>query len=304
MSLEKIIIKSKDFDPTKLTFGEVKTMKDIGAQFAPVTYEGKKLFMQTPEMLVPFGMSQFKSKEGDEKKETENASWTVDLSFAGEDETPEIKNLHDRLDQVVDKILLDNAFNNVWIKDKKARGKGGSKSVTKAVLEQLISPQVKYSDSEKSKDPDGNPKYAPTMKVKVPCYNGVFACEAYDENSKPITDRPLNEVLIKGTRAKCLLECGAVFLGNKISLTWKLNQVKIRQTARMSGYSFIDSEGEGSDGESNGDDDDNDDDNDVDTKKTVDTTSKPVKPVKTDKPIMIDSDAESEEESEEESDEE
>jgi hypothetical protein len=278
MSLEKIIIKSRDFDPSKLSFGEVKTMKDIGAQFVPVTYEGKKLYMQTPEMVVPFGMSQF-TKEGEEKKDNDNANWSLDLSFTGEDENPELRDLKEKLLLITDEVLPENAFKNVWIKDKKARGKGGPKSVSKDVISQLISDQVRYSTSAKALDENGNPKYSPTMKVKVPCYNGSFVCEAYGDDKTPV-DKPLNEVLVKGSRAKCLLECGVVYLGTKISLTWKLNQVKVRQTARMAGYGFIDSDNE------NGDEE-----------EQQETRSSR----KQEKPTMIDSD---EEESEEESEEE
>lgn len=293
MSVEKIIIKSKDFDPSKLSFDDVKTMKDIGAKYANVKYDGKKLYMQTPDMYVPYGMSQFQAKEGEEKKPNENASWSLDLSFAGENDNSDLKDLHENLEKIED-ILVDAAHEGKWFLDKKSKDKSKrNNSISKDMLRNYISDQVRYS---KATEDDGKtPKYPPTMKVKVPCYNGTFSCDIFDETKTQITDRPPNEVLVKGCSAKCLLECGAVYLGgNKITLTWKLSQAKVRQSAiRVSGYGFIDSDDEGDeDGESNerpestkpkakkseptmidsdeDDDDDDDDDNDDDSEDESD----------------------------------
>jgi hypothetical protein len=247
MSVDRIIIKSKDFDPRKLSFKEVRTLKDIGAQFAPVEYDGKKLYLQTPEMIVPYGISQYKGKEGEEPDE--NAPWSVDLSFSGHEDNPEISEFMSKLHAVED-IIKEFAYQNNWKKDNKSKDpKKRNKSVSKEVLQTLISSIVRYSTGPKSVDSNGNPKYPPTMKIKVPCVKGNFLCEVYDEDKNPVTVTPLNQMLIKGTRAKCLLECGAVFIGSNISLTWKLSQVKIRQSGRVAGYGFIDdSDGEG-DGE-------------------------------------------------------
>jgi hypothetical protein len=292
MSVDRIIIKSKDFDPSKLTFKEVRTMKDIGAQFAPVEYEGRKLYLQTPEMLVPYGIGQYKGKDGEEPDE--NAPWTVDLSFVGHEENTEIGDFMTKL-QEVEEVLREAAFQNKWKKDNKNPDlKKRNKSVSKEVIRNAVSFQVRYATGPKAVDAEGNPKYPPTMKVKVPCVKGNFLCEVYDEDKNPVTDRPLNEMLTKGSRAKCLLECGAVFIGASISLTWKLSQVKVRQTGRMAGYGFID------DSDADNDDNDNvngsDNENDNGNSKPVPNKNKaPTKSTKaTKKKVeMVDSDSDS-----------
>jgi len=292
MSVDRIIIKSKDFDPSKLSFKEIRTMKDIGAQFAPVEYEGKKLYLQTPEMLVPYGLSQYKAKEGEDQDE--NAPWTLDLSFAGHEENTEVGVFMTKLQEVED-VLKEAAFQNKWKKDNKNKDpKKRNKSVSKEVLNSFVSSQVRYSTGPKSVDENGNPKYPPTMKVKVPCVKGNFLCEVYDEDKKAVTDKPLNEMLVKGSRAKCLLECGVVFIGASISLTWKLSQIKVRHTGRVQGYGFIDD----SDGEGDSNDDDGNDDNDDNDSNEAESKSKQVTKTTSTKTsakktvVMVDSDTE------------
>lgn len=272
MSHEQVIIRSRDFDPSKLEFGDVKTMKDVGAQFVPIQYEGKNLFVQTPEMLVPFGMNKYtpKDKNGEPTKESTDGSWSLDLSFFGEDQNEELKAFHEKLDKV-ESVLADVAYERAWVKDKKEKDpKKRNKSVSKDVLNKLIGQQVKYSTSPKAVDEKGNHKYPPTMRVKVQ-FDGksFYSTEAYDENKEPIQE-PLNDVIKKGCRVKCLIQCSAVYLGQTITLSWRLTQVKIRQTSRVSGYSFVE------DGEDN-------EDNSEDNRKN----SKPA-PKQSSKPAMVD----------------
>ena len=231
--MERIIIRSRDFNLTKLNFGDIKTTK-VGAQIVPVTYEGKRLYLQTPEMLVPFGASKYEDKD-DPKKTENNNNWNLNLSFVGEDENPDIKALREKLDALSDH-LVDVAYDNKWIKNKKG-GKVRNESASKETIEQLLSAQVKYSDKV---DENGKPKYAPTMRVKLPyTQESGFTCELYDETKQRLDDVPANEVLTKGSRARCLLECSAVYVGTSISLTWRLSQAQIRKSTKLTGFNFL-----------------------------------------------------------------
>jgi hypothetical protein len=273
MSHEQIIIRSRDFDPSKLEFGDVKTMKDTGAQFVSVQYEGKSLYIQTPEMKVPFGMNQYvaKGKDGKEGEPAESSaggSWSLDLSFQGEDQNEDLRIFHEKLDKVED-VLTDVAFERGWVKDKKEKDpKKRNKSVSKEVLTKLINQQVKFATGEKAVDEKGHPKYPPTMRIKVPFDGKRFhQTEAYDE-SRELIEGPLNEAISKGCRVKCLIQCSAVYLGQSITLSWRLTQVKIRRVAKLAGYSFVD----------DGDEPDNSNDGNNNT---------PSQPKKPSKPAMI-----------------
>lgn len=273
MSLQdRIIVKVKDFDPSKLSFREPKKMEGIGARFAGVEYDGKKLYLQTPEMSIPYGASQFKDPGAEEANP--DAPWTLDLSFQGEQDNEDIKSLRDKLEQVRS-CVISAAHQNKWIVDKKNKDKAKrNKSVSKEVLNQMASQQIRETDKL---DDDGNPKYPATMKVKLPCYKGNFGFSVYDSEKEAISldERKLDEVLSRGCRGKCLLECGSVFIGSTISLTWKLSQIIVKQSSRkLGGFAFIeDSDDEGGEADER-------------------PSEKPSKKGKKEAPTMVESDSE------------
>ena len=76
----------------------------------------------------------------------------------------------------------------------------------------------------------------PTLTVKVPCWNGVWQSEIYDEDGEPLylkgkTDgcTPLDFLKSK-TQVICLLQCGGLwFVNGKVSITWNLKQAIVQK---------------------------------------------------------------------------
>lgn len=110
------------------------------------------------------------------------------------------------------------------------------------VVDALWSPILKYSKDKVSGEPDLSK--APTMRVKIPIWEGVWKCEIYDEdenklfpsdNSSPI------EFLQKGTNVATLIQCGGIWFANgKFGVTWKLIQAVVQKPrASLAGSCFI-----------------------------------------------------------------
>lgn len=76
----------------------------------------------------------------------------------------------------------------------------------------------------------------PTLTVKVPCWNGVWQSEIYDEDGNPLylkgkTDgvTPLDFLKPK-SQVICLLQCGGLwFVNGKVSITWNLKQAIVQK---------------------------------------------------------------------------
>lgn len=88
---------------------------------------------------------------------------------------------------------------------------------------------------------------APTLTVKVPCWNGVWKSEIYDEEGEPLyingkttSSSPL-EYLKPKTHVICLIQCGGIwFVNGKFSITWNLKQAIVQKPkASMEGQCFI-----------------------------------------------------------------
>jgi len=112
------------------------------------------------------------------------------------------------------------------------------------VVDALWSPILKFSKDKVSGEPDRSK--APTMRVKIPIWEGVWKCEIYDEDENKLFPSPDNqsspiEFLQKGTNLATLIQCGGIWFANgKFGVTWKLIQAVVQKPrASLTGSCFI-----------------------------------------------------------------
>jgi hypothetical protein len=109
------------------------------------------------------------------------------------------------------------------------------------MVKMLYTPTMKFA-----KDAEGNLKpYPPTLKVQLRQRDGKFETVVYDDKKRPLTDVPLEDVLVKRSMLTVLIQCTGVWItGGKFGLSWKAVQIradKIPDSIR--GFAFLD-EGE------------------------------------------------------------
>jgi Family of unknown function (DUF5871) len=88
------------------------------------------------------------------------------------------------------------------------------------------------------RDPN-DPKYAPTMRVKVPFVDGKIGTEFFDEHKKPMA---MDEI-VKGCVVRMIIELSDVWFmgGRSLGVTWRARQVRVvSKPGRLDGYSFVD----------------------------------------------------------------
>ena len=78
------VVLAKNFDITKLSFGQVK-QQTTGGKTIFISYNGNPLYIQTPEMKTPFGVSLWPGENGGPDK------YSFDLSFDGMDSREPLK---------------------------------------------------------------------------------------------------------------------------------------------------------------------------------------------------------------------
>jgi len=246
MSATPQIVKSEDFSSKSVSYSDPKKLGH-GGQAIYVNYQGKPLIIQTPKMYMPWGMGKYDSGDG-------NVKYSLDMSFKNMENNANMESFYKAIESF-DEKLVDDAVNNSmsWFKKKKQ-----SKEVCKA----LYAPMIKVS---RDKDGEPNGKFPPTFKCKVPFRDGVFHCDAYDQNRNLVED-DLSTVLVKGGYCQALIQCvGIWFAGGKFGCSWKIVQMKVTPPAGIHGYSFIDdSDDGGEEGEDGSDEELMDDDELVD----------------------------------------
>jgi hypothetical protein len=189
------------------------------------------LTLSTPLMLT-WGASEFV----DQSSGVGDGKFTLSLQFPGkeyenDDTTAFLKNMK----ALEDKIKADALVNSKeWF---------GKVHKNADVVEALWTPMLKYSKDKASGDYDYS--RPPTLRIKLPQWEGVFKTEIYSEDGDKLFPglpgvTPL-EYLKKGSNIMTLIQfAGIWFVNGKFSASWKLVQAVVQKPkATLQGQCFI-----------------------------------------------------------------
>ena len=230
------LIKGKNIDVSKVAFSQHR-MLDNGAKLVYLNYAGGRLSIQTPWMSMPWKMGVY--TEGDYPK------YSVDLTFKGMDEDPELQGFHDKLQELEEKII-DGGFENsvAWFKKKPS---------SRDVVDALFNRIVKVSTDRDTGEPDG--KWPPTMKLKVPRRDGVYETKVsdksgkvYDINNKESGDN-MEDLLVKNTKMRAIIQCVGLWVASgSYMCQWKLTKAEVEVPDTGGQHDFL-ADSDGEDGE-------------------------------------------------------
>lgn len=206
------IILPKYFDASLITCETVCKNK-AGGNIVYLKYpDTKKIMIQTPYMVAPFGMSVFTDES------TNISKYTMDLSFKDINNDPKVKLFHDCISKL-DGIMIQKGVENSkeWF----------GKKMSKEVVSELYRPLIK-----ESKDPS---KYAATIKYKVRTLGENFNVEAFDENKQKFD----LDSFAPGSKARCIIELSSIWFVNKqFGCTFTLLQCQVTKPEKVQGFSF------------------------------------------------------------------
>jgi hypothetical protein len=214
------ILFPSDFQAKAITLSALRTLQS-GAKQAYLNYNGERLVMQTAvSMTSPFGLNAFANQQGQNE-------YSVDLSFRGHEQRPEVKEFMRVLEQMDELMVTEGVTNSqAWFKA----------DLNREVIKAFYTPSLKYS-----KDKEGNVlSYPPNIKVKLPKRNGEWDTKFYDLKGNPFKGVPVEDLIVKGTQITAIIECGGVwFAGSKFGLTWRAKQVAIHKLPeKMGDFAF------------------------------------------------------------------
>ena len=206
----------KTLNTADVTFEPVKK-NSLGGNVVYIKYNSNpKIVLQTPSVTAPFGLSTYT----DEK--TGTVKYSIDISFRGMETDPKIQEFHDKMHDIDEMLIKEGvSHSKEWF----------GKKMSQEVIQEFYRPLVKPS-----KNPE---KYAPTMKLKLQtARDGSVAVDAYDHQKQKLD---IKNALVPGIRIQGLLEANSIwFVGkNMYGISWRLVQVKIHKSDKISGFSFI-----------------------------------------------------------------
>ena len=208
-------------DISNITFSAPKTL-DNGGKMLFLNYGGgiAPLYVQTPEVEIPFDPSYFSDNENSGK-------YSVKFSMKGLDENKSMKDFHTWACNM-DELLLKKAAENSqsWFKKPK---------LSHDTLKELYTPMVKVSLDQETGEPNG--KWPDSFGFKIIKRDGKFKdFSIYDKNAvvfdvEGTTENPtdISRLITKGAHIKSVLKCNGIWIANgKFGCTWRAEQIRVK----------------------------------------------------------------------------
>jgi len=190
------------------------------------------LRLSTPLMLT-WGASDYKDENGVSNGKFEMAIQFPSAEYPNADASAFMTNL----DALEEKIKADAlVYSKEWF---------GKMHKSEEVINALWTPMLKYPKNKDTGEPDKSK--APTLRVKLPMWDGVWKSEIYDEESTMLFPNPEKpditpvEFLQKGVNVALVIQCGGLWFANgKFGVTWKLLQGVVQKPkTSIQGTCFI-----------------------------------------------------------------
>lgn len=220
------IVSVSNLDISKVTFGEIRQNK-AGGKTVPIKYNGQSLMIRLPKVAYPMGVAVRESENG--------TNYTLMATLKGCDpfvkeraaaESGELGSLYNFLLDITTR-LLDTATSN----SSKWFGKARSRDVLQDVMKQSISPSVEKVNGEWV--PTG--KYPPSLRMKVPVYDGRVAMDVVDSTGKAVdvTVDNIQEIFPKRVEASVVVTPSVYVSGQGFGITWRVSFARVSPPQRL-----------------------------------------------------------------------
>ena len=226
------IINGTEFNCDDIKYSSPKT-NSVGGKSVNIfnKLNNSRLNISTPMMLT-WGASYYVDKSSGQG----NGKFEMSLQFPNEDyNNEEASTFLENLKKFEQKIKSD-AFAN-------SKNWFGKVHKSLDILEELYSPMLKYSKDKNTGEADLSK--APSIRVKIPVWEGTWRCEVYDDEGTKLFPNSSGttpvELIPKATTVKVLMTCGGIWFANgKFGITWKLVQAMVQKPRpQLSGRCFL-----------------------------------------------------------------
>ena len=215
-----VVVSSSEWNPSAIKFMPPKVNKSGGKSVSVINTETKRsLHISTPLMMT-WGISDYVNEAGES-----DGRFNMTLNFPTQDyRKPSTDEFLEKLQQFENNIL-DAAVENseLW----------WGEEMSREVCKHSFYPIVKYVKDKATKKID--PSKSPSIKAKVPCYDGKWAIELYDTNNNCIfpddakTHLTPVDLVPKLSQVACVIQCTGLWIGGKgWGVTWKLIQSVVK----------------------------------------------------------------------------
>jgi hypothetical protein len=222
-----VVLNSSEWEPSQIKYMAPKINDRGGKSINMISKQSNRsLHISTP-LLMTWGIADFVDEKGES-----DGKYSISLNFPNSEyATPTTNNFLQKLKDFENQILDDAVTNSdLW----------WGESMSREVAKHTFFPFLKYSKNKDTKKIDTTKP--PSIRAKVPYYDGKWNVEIYDTQSNlifPCSNENVTPVdfVQKLSQVACVLQCGGIWIGGKgWGLTWKLVQCVVKPREIVSVY--------------------------------------------------------------------
>ena len=231
MAAQDLITSFSNFVTETTSYGSTRVNARGGKSVKVCDAKGNTLTLSTP-LILTWGINKMVDED------TGRVSYNMSLQFPSEQyANASTSEFFDKMREFEDKILDDAVTNSKqWFNKAK---------MSREVAEALFTPMLRYPKDKATGEPDYD--RAPTMRLKIPFWEGKFNVELYNMDRTPLFSQssydgltPFETLIPKASHVAAVIQCqGLWFAAGKFGVTWRLVQAIVRRPVRIQGGCFI-----------------------------------------------------------------
>ena len=228
--MANMIIPGTEFNPASdFVYTKAKSNNSGGKQVGILNNSTKKtLYVNTPLMLT-WGVNEYVDEKSGRKTYDMALQFPID-EYNSPECTEFLKNMQ-ALEQKIKEDAIANSKD--WLNKTK---------VSAEAVDALWTPMLKYPKDKNTDEPDYS--RPPTLKVKIPYWEGEFKVELYNNNQElvfPTSDEAvISDYLVKASNVATIIQCGGIWVAaGRFGVTWRLFQAVVQPKASLSGKCHI-----------------------------------------------------------------
>jgi hypothetical protein len=222
-----VVLSVAEWNPASIKFMPPKVNERGGKSINVISTQiNRGLYLSSP-MMMTWGVADFIGDNGES-----DGKFSMSLNFPNEEYKKPATDQFLQKNKDFENVILDFAVKNaeLW----------WGEEMSREVLKHTFCPYLKYSKNKDTKKID--PSKPPSIRAKVPFYNGKWGVEIYDTKENlifPCDNDNLtpSDFIPKLSQVACVLQCGGIWIGGKgWGLTWKLVQCVVKPREVVSVY--------------------------------------------------------------------
>ena len=230
------VINVTKINASDIQFADPRKNKNGGVSIG-FKYNNQNVQFRIPQVTFPGGLN---VKENPNKDGSVSVSYTMAASMNGGDpygvekstETTETAKLYNFMLELQERVIKTAVEKSPsWF------GKKRSEDSIRDSFNKFVSLSVDKTDN--GWVPNG--KYPPSLRMKLPVYDGKIAMEMIDsdDNDIVLTTENLSTVFSKGSAAKLVLQAQIYMVGQSFGVTWKPTYGQVFQRKKASARDFF-----------------------------------------------------------------